>query len=67
MDVAMARAAWAVGTGTAQSAPVILEAAFRSVQEARAGWLIPVDPLLNVSAHRPLFDQVLAGLRARAG
>ena len=31
-----------------------------------AAWLLPVEPLLNVSAHRVAWSPALARLRARA-
>jgi DNA-binding winged helix-turn-helix (wHTH) protein len=38
----------------------------RSAPPGSAGWMIPVEPVLNVSAHRDAWEPTLALLRARA-
>ncbi len=66
VDAAMGRAALAVGAGGAADAAPILDHALSAAPGGSAGWLIPLDPLLNIPAHEPLFSQVLARLRTRA-
>ena len=44
----------------------ILDAALNEAPAGNAGWLVPVEPLLNVSANPDEWSTVLARLRARA-
>jgi DNA-binding winged helix-turn-helix (wHTH) protein len=44
----------------------ILDAALNEAPAGNAGWLVPVEPLLNVSANPDEWSSVLARLRARA-
>jgi DNA-binding winged helix-turn-helix (wHTH) protein len=67
VDRALARAAVAVAAGGPEDAARILDEALGSASTGSAGWLVPVDPLLNMSAHEPAFARVLARLRTRAG
>jgi DNA-binding winged helix-turn-helix (wHTH) protein len=67
VDVAIGRAALAVAAGGPEDAAPILDEALGSAPGGNAGWLIPVDPLLNVAAREPAFAHVLARLRTRAG
>ena len=67
VDAALARAAIAVTSGGPEDAARILDEALSGASTGSTGWLIPVDPLLNVSAHAPAFARVLARLRTRAG
>jgi DNA-binding winged helix-turn-helix (wHTH) protein len=67
VEQAIARAALAVAAGGPEDAAVILDEALGAAASGTAGWVIPVDPLLNISAHEPAFVHVLARLRTRAG
>jgi DNA-binding winged helix-turn-helix (wHTH) protein len=67
VDAAIGRAALAVGSGGPEDAAPILDEALSHAPGGSAGWLIPVDPLLNVAAHEPFFTRVLARLLTRAG
>ena len=67
LDAAMGRAALAVAAGGPDDAAPILDATLSTAPGGSGGWLIPVDPLLNVPAHQPSFAHVLARLRTRAG
>lgn len=67
VERALARAAMAVAAGGPADASRILDEALAAASTGSGGWLIPVDPLLNVTAHEPAFGQVLARLRTRAG
>jgi DNA-binding winged helix-turn-helix (wHTH) protein len=66
VDAAAGRAALMAGTGAAGEAAPLLDEALSAAPPGSAGWTIPVDPLLNVSAHEPAFGLVLARLRTRA-
>jgi tetratricopeptide (TPR) repeat protein len=67
VERALARAALGVAAGGPEDAARILDEALGAASTGSAGWLIPVDPLLNVSAHEPALARVLARLRTRAG
>jgi hypothetical protein len=44
----------------------VLDGALASAAPGNAGWLVPVEPLLNVSATPDVWAPVLARLRTRA-
>ncbi len=67
IERAMARAAVAMAAGGPGDAARILDEALATASTGSGGWLIPVDPLINVTAHEPVFAHVLARLRTRAG
>jgi len=67
IERAVARAAVAVAAGGPDDAARLLDEALGAASPGSGGWLIPVDPLLNVTAHEPAFAHVLARLRTRAG
>jgi DNA-binding winged helix-turn-helix (wHTH) protein len=67
VESAIARAARAIAAGGPEDAAMILSEALAAAPTGTAGWVIPVDPLLNISAHEPAFVHVLARLRTRAG
>lgn len=67
VDVAVARAVLAAAAGAVDPAAAALDEALAAAAGGSAGWLIPVDPLLNVSARATAFSKPLARLRARAG
>jgi hypothetical protein len=66
VDTALGRAAIAVTAGGPVDGAAILDEALANAPSGSAGWTIPVDPLLNVPAHEPMFSHVLARLRTRA-
>jgi DNA-binding winged helix-turn-helix (wHTH) protein len=65
-DAAVARASQLVLAGAHDEAARVVDAMLAAAPPGNAGWLIPVEPLLNVSAHRDAWGQVLARLRTRA-
>jgi DNA-binding winged helix-turn-helix (wHTH) protein/Tfp pilus assembly protein PilF len=66
VDAAMGRAALAVAAGGPGDAASLLDHALSVAPGGNSGWLIPVDPLLNVLEHESAFSHVLARLRTRA-
>lgn len=66
LEAAMARAAVLVLKRDPDAAARLLDGALAAAPPGGAGWLLPVEPLLNVSAHRVVWSPVLARLRARA-
>ena len=65
-DAAMIDAAQLVFAGAHDDAARVVDGALASAPPGNAGWLIPVEPLLNVSAAAAAWAPVLARLRARA-
>jgi hypothetical protein len=66
VDVAMAKAAvFAVNGQHAQAAQALGEAILRA-EPGSAGWLLPVDPLIDVTSHPEAWAQTLGILRNRA-
>ena len=66
VDAALGRAALAAGTGGPEDAVPLLDEALAAAPGGAAGWLIPLDPLLNVTAREEAFAHVVARLRTRA-
>lgn len=67
IDVAIFRAAQVVCSGgSAGSANQLVDAALAAAPPGGAGWLLPVEPLLNVSAAPQAWASALARLRNRA-
>jgi hypothetical protein len=66
VDAAVARAAVLAGTGDLSAAALCVRAALTSAPPGNAGWLIPVDPLLDVRSARDAWKDVLVQLRGRA-
>jgi hypothetical protein len=66
VEAAMGRAALMAGAGGHEQAAPLLDEALSNAPAGSAGWLIPVDPLLDVAAREPAFSHVLARLRTRA-
>jgi DNA-binding winged helix-turn-helix (wHTH) protein/Flp pilus assembly protein TadD len=66
VDAATGRAALMASTGGPDDAAPLLDEALSNAPPGSAGWTIPVDPLLNVSAREHAFALVLARLRTRA-
>jgi len=66
IDAPMAKAAvFAVNGQHGQAAQVLGEALLRA-EPGSAGWLLPVDPLIDVTAHPEAWAEALAILRNRA-
>jgi DNA-binding winged helix-turn-helix (wHTH) protein len=66
VDAAMGLAALHTGSGAPDEAGQVLHEALGAAPGGSAGWLIPVDPLLNVAGREHAFTHVLARLRTRA-
>jgi DNA-binding winged helix-turn-helix (wHTH) protein len=66
VDAAMARAALLVQMRDADGAARLMDDALAAAAPGGAAWLLPVEPLLNVSAHRAAWSPALARLRVRA-
>lgn len=65
-DAAVSRAAQLVVDGAHTDAARILDEALASAPPGNAAWLLPIEPLLHVSAHPDLWARALARLRNRA-
>jgi DNA-binding winged helix-turn-helix (wHTH) protein/cytochrome c-type biogenesis protein CcmH/NrfG len=65
-DAALAQAAVLVVAGDLQGAMRLLDHALAAAPPGNAGWLLPVEPLLNVAAAPDTWAPVLARLRTRA-
>jgi DNA-binding winged helix-turn-helix (wHTH) protein len=65
-DAALAQAAVLVFAGALQDAMRLLDHALTEAPPGNAGWLLPVEPLLNVAAAPDTWAPVLARLRTRA-
>jgi tetratricopeptide (TPR) repeat protein len=66
VDVAMARAAVIAASGDQAAAVELVSVALSAAPDGNAGWLLPVDPLLNVQRHDTHWRPVLATVRGRA-
>jgi DNA-binding winged helix-turn-helix (wHTH) protein len=66
IDAALIQAAVLVGAGDLQDAMRLVERALTAAPSGNAGWLIPVEPMLNVAAAPDTWAPVLARLRTRA-
>jgi DNA-binding winged helix-turn-helix (wHTH) protein len=66
VDAAMGRAILLRAESTADESAATLGQALGAAVEGSDGWLVPIEPLLNVTAAGPAFNSVLAKLRARA-
>jgi DNA-binding winged helix-turn-helix (wHTH) protein len=65
-DAALTQAALLVVAGEVQDAMRLVEHALTAAPPGNAGWLIPVEPMLNVAVAQDLWAPVLARLRTRA-
>jgi hypothetical protein len=63
---AMAGAAQLVLTGAHDEAARLVDTWLAAAPPGNAGWLTPIEPLLNVSAHHTAWAPALARLRTRA-
>ena len=66
VEAAMGRAALMAGTGGHDQAAPLLDEAIAAAPGGSAGWLLPIDPIFNVPAHRAIYAHLLARLRTRA-
>jgi DNA-binding winged helix-turn-helix (wHTH) protein len=66
VEIAMAQAARLVLAGDVVSAAPLVDHALAAAPPGNAGWLLPLEPLLNVTASPDVWAPVLARLRARA-
>lgn len=66
VDAAIARAAGLVGAGAHLEAARVVEAALSGTLPSPSGWLLPLEPLLHVSARSETWANALASLRNRA-
>jgi DNA-binding winged helix-turn-helix (wHTH) protein len=66
VDVAIARAVSLVLTGADAEAARLVDEALAVAQPGSAGWLLPIEPLLDVSTHTDVWVSALARLRGRA-
>lgn len=66
VDAAMFRAAQLVVAGAHPMAARIVEEALADAPPGNAGWLLPIEPLLHVTAHPDVWARALSHLRNRA-
>ena len=66
IDQAMAMAAQRVCAGQHSEAARAIETALDEAAAGSAGWLLPIEPLVHVSAHPHVWARALAQLRNRA-
>ena len=66
VDAAMVQAVpWAIAGADTEGARIVGDALARA-PAGSAGWILPVEPLLNVTAHPDIWGRTLASLRNRA-
>jgi hypothetical protein len=65
-EAIVARAAALVVNGRHGEAAELCMSALRKSEPGPDGWLLPVEPLLHVAAHRPVWAPVLAAVANRA-
>ena len=66
IDRALASAALLVANGDAPAAAAIVDAAIASAPPGNAGWILPVEPLLDVQRRRAVWERALTRVRMRA-
>ena len=66
VDGAFRQAVGLVLAGRHDEAAVLVDEMLTAAPPGNAGWLLPVEPLLHVSAHTAIWAPVLARLRTRA-
>jgi len=66
VDAALVQAVQLALAGAHAEAAQALEAALASAPPGNAGWLLPVEPLLHVTAHADVWAHALAHIRDRA-
>lgn len=65
-DAAVVHAAMLMASGDLEAAVRVIDRALAEAPPGNAGWLLPVEPLLNVAAASDAWAPVLARLRTRA-
>jgi hypothetical protein len=65
IDAAMARAALVIDEGDSPRAARVMDEALIAAPPGHAGWVLPIDPLINVGREPQVWGEVLAELRAR--
>jgi hypothetical protein len=65
VDIAMARAALLVAAGDAHAAALVSDA-IDAAPPGNAGWLLAIEPLLDVQSAREIWAPALAKIRMRA-
>jgi DNA-binding winged helix-turn-helix (wHTH) protein len=66
VDIAMARAALLVAAGDTHAAVALVSEAIDAAPPGNAGWLLAIEPLLDVQSARELWTPALAKIRMRA-
>jgi DNA-binding winged helix-turn-helix (wHTH) protein len=66
VDIAFPRAAQLVHAGAHSEAARLVDEGLAAAADGRAGWLLPVEPLLHVNRHPEIWADVLTRLRNRA-
>ena len=66
VDAAIGRAAMLAAAGGPEDAAPLLDEALAAAPGGSAGWLIPLEPIVHVTAREQAFAGVLARLRTRA-
>ena len=66
VDIAMARAALLVAAGDAHAAVALVSDAIDAAPPGNAGWLLAIEPLLDVQSAREIWAPALAKIRMRA-
>ena len=66
VDAAVCQAAQLVAAGAHAEAARIVDEALAAATGGNAGWLLPIEPLLQVTAHPDIWARPLARLRNRA-
>jgi DNA-binding winged helix-turn-helix (wHTH) protein/Tfp pilus assembly protein PilF len=66
VDAAFGHAIALAAAGKHADAAAVVDQAFAAAPPGNAGWLLPIEPMLQVSAHAELWAPALARLRVRA-
>jgi hypothetical protein len=66
VDAAIARAIALVLADKHGEAAALVDEALALAPQGNAGWILPIEPLLHVSAHAGIWAAALARLRSRA-
>ncbi|HVQ13601.1 MAG TPA: hypothetical protein VMS40_08420, partial [Vicinamibacterales bacterium] len=66
VDGAIGHAIAFASAGRHSDAAIIVDQALAAAQPGNAGWLLPVEPMLQVSSHPDIWASALARLRTRA-
>jgi hypothetical protein len=66
LDTAIVQGAQLAVAGVHTEAARVVDEALTGAEAGDAGWLLPIEPLLNVTAHSAIWARTLARLRNRA-